>query len=430
MSPEPPHPLAAPPEPGPTTPVRLMPSELYNVANRFLAAQDECEAIHNRLLQQMANNANVVGKDDSGSKFAADYRMYAETALDGFVRAHTLLGAFAEGLAISAENHRKADADSTPPGHPTSEPLPPLNPHSPPPRGDIAPIGDATAFWLVAPLDGLWPLSDPAKALDLANAFQVAQRDFAGMVDKLHNDFRGLITSNDSGDLQAAEAFFARVTSDAVLDGLPRLLGEIDKAITEYKRQVESWKERFDAALKEGLAAAGCVVLGALIFNILTEVGWGGLGVEASAASAAAVRAITPVAAAFAGAAQVATAGAVAGAGVFTVEMARTPDPNVARSEGTSFGDTAGEQESPGSASKLSSSDQRAVDSYERLISEHEAKLEAYKRDPYSFDNKGILKNAPNDEIRQRIINGRIAHLEQEIKTFRENIYKIYNKGP
>lgn len=202
------------------------------------------------------------------------------------------------------------------------------------------------------------------------------------MVDKLHNDFRGLISSNDSEDLRAAEAFFARVTSDAVLDGLPRLLGEIDKTISEYKRQVEAWKERFNAALKEGLAAAGCVVIGALIFNILTEVGWGGLGVEASAASAAAVRAVAPVAAAFAGAAEIATAGAVAGAGVFTVEMARTPDPNVARSEGTSFGNSTGEPETPGSGSKLSSSDQRAVDSYEKLISEHESKLEAYPAGP------------------------------------------------
>ncbi|SEG68471.1 hypothetical protein SAMN02982929_03164 [Saccharopolyspora kobensis] len=83
-------------------------------------------------------------------------------------------------------------------------------------------------------------------------------------------------------------------------------------------------------------------------------------------------------------------------------------------------------EESTQDPSELSPSDRRSVDSYERLIKEHEDKLDAYKRDPEAFDNKGILKNAPNDEVRQRIIDGRVRHLEKEINTFRENIDKIY----
>lgn len=63
---------------------------------------------------------------------------------------------------------------------------------------------------------------------------------------------------------------------------------------------------------------------------------------------------------------------------------------------------------------------------YEHLIKEREEKLDAYKRDPEAFDNKGILENAPNDEVRQRIIDGRMRHLENEIRTFRDNIDKIY----
>jgi len=43
------------------------------------------------------------------------------------------------------------------------------------------------------------------------------------------------------------------------------------------------------------------------------------------------------------------------------------------------------------------------------------------------FDNKGFLKNAPSDAVRQKIIQGRINHLQQEISTFQNNIQKILN---
>ncbi|MBT0722815.1 hypothetical protein HGT70_16265 [Rosenbergiella collisarenosi] len=73
----------------------------------------------------------------------------------------------------------------------------------------------------------------------------------------------------------------------------------------------------------------------------------------------------------------------------------------------------------------LSSSDQRSIKSLEEQIRVHEEKLEAYKKNPDSFDNKGHLQNAPNDAVRQRIIDGRIKHLEQEIRTFQKNINEI-----
>ncbi|BCQ36914.1 hypothetical protein ERHA54_45250 [Erwinia rhapontici] len=75
----------------------------------------------------------------------------------------------------------------------------------------------------------------------------------------------------------------------------------------------------------------------------------------------------------------------------------------------------------------LSTSDQRSVKSLEEQIRVHEDKLEAYKKDPDSFDNKGYLQNAPNEQVRQRIIDGRIRHLEQEIRTFHKNIDEIKN---
>lgn len=58
-------------------------------------------------------------------------------------------------------------------------------------------------------------------------------------------------------------------------------------------------------------------------------------------------------------------------------------------------------------------------------IAEHEEKLRKYMTDPMSMDEKGLLKNAPCDEVRKRIIEGRIKHLKKEIATFRSNIAKL-----
>ncbi len=73
----------------------------------------------------------------------------------------------------------------------------------------------------------------------------------------------------------------------------------------------------------------------------------------------------------------------------------------------------------------LSASEQRAVTSLEQRVAEHQAKLEAYRADPYAYDNLGILENAPTAEIRQSIIDGRIRHLENEIRAFQGQIDKL-----
>jgi RHS repeat-associated protein len=65
---------------------------------------------------------------------------------------------------------------------------------------------------------------------------------------------------------------------------------------------------------------------------------------------------------------------------------------------------------------------QRSISSLENNIAEHEAKLNAYIEDPYAFDNQGLLRNAPNDEVRQAIINGRINHLQHEIDNWRNQV--------
>lgn len=78
--------------------------------------------------------------------------------------------------------------------------------------------------------------------------------------------------------------------------------------------------------------------------------------------------------------------------------------------------------------SRLSRSDYKAAKSnYQRML-EHVEKLEKYKKDPLAFDNQGILRNAPSEQVRRQIIEARIAHLEREIQTFYNNILKIIGR--
>jgi hypothetical protein len=69
------------------------------------------------------------------------------------------------------------------------------------------------------------------------------------------------------------------------------------------------------------------------------------------------------------------------------------------------------------------------VRSIHRRIAEHQQKLADYIRNPDAFDNQGLLRNAPTPEIRQRIIDGRIRHLQNEIDAFQRQIDRILGGG-
>jgi hypothetical protein len=122
-------------------------------------------------------------------------------------------------------------------------------------------------------------------------------------------------------------------------------------------------------------------------------------------------------------------AAATAGVGGVAVRGGRTTAKaaeNVADgTDDASAAGRAGREATDGAPRHLSPSEQRAVRSLEKNVGEHQQKLEAYRADPDSFDNKGILTNAPTPEIRQRIIDGRIRHLESEIRTFQNQIEDI-----
>jgi translation initiation factor RLI1 len=62
--------------------------------------------------------------------------------------------------------------------------------------------------------------------------------------------------------------------------------------------------------------------------------------------------------------------------------------------------------------------------SYEELIREHERKLADYRKDPFSQDNKGLLKDQP-PEIQKKIIEGRVRELEKQLEKQRSELKKI-----
>lgn len=68
---------------------------------------------------------------------------------------------------------------------------------------------------------------------------------------------------------------------------------------------------------------------------------------------------------------------------------------------------------------------QKSKESYEKLIEEHQKKLDDYIKDPYGHDNKGILENAPTQEIRDKIIQGRIDALQKQINKQQGELDKI-----
>ena len=78
---------------------------------------------------------------------------------------------------------------------------------------------------------------------------------------------------------------------------------------------------------------------------------------------------------------------------------------------------------------RLTASQQRSVRSLQSQVETHQAKLDAYRANPDAYDNLGILERAPTPEIRQRIIDGRIRHLETEIRTFQDQIDKLLGGG-
>jgi hypothetical protein len=76
----------------------------------------------------------------------------------------------------------------------------------------------------------------------------------------------------------------------------------------------------------------------------------------------------------------------------------------------------------PDIVNSLTPEEEKTIRSLEKNIEEHRQKLDDYRQDPDAYDNQGFLKNAASEEIRERIIQGRIDHLENEIANWQRQI--------
>lgn len=56
---------------------------------------------------------------------------------------------------------------------------------------------------------------------------------------------------------------------------------------------------------------------------------------------------------------------------------------------------------------------------------DHEKKLQEYILNPYSCDNKGLLKNAISKEIKNNIIIQRVNILKKQIEGHKKELVKI-----
>ena len=62
---------------------------------------------------------------------------------------------------------------------------------------------------------------------------------------------------------------------------------------------------------------------------------------------------------------------------------------------------------------------------YKDLVAEHQKKLSDYKADPWAHDNQGLLRYAPSDAIREKIISGRVIVLEGQLTKQQGELAKI-----
>lgn len=80
-------------------------------------------------------------------------------------------------------------------------------------------------------------------------------------------------------------------------------------------------------------------------------------------------------------------------------------------------------------ALSLTKSQRKALRSQRKQLEKEKEKLDAYIDNPDAHDNLGHLKNVPNDKARQSVIEGRMKHLEDEMRAAIKNIDDIIGGG-
>lgn len=191
-------PLAPAPEPGPGVPVDVRPEDYYRVAQDFVDGQNRVMRSYEALTRSLGELSGAAGNDEPAQKFSESYTPAVRTLFSGFVRLHELLGGIARGLAISAENHRRADAEAA--GGDPGEGFAPLWADKCPAASEPPPIlGDGDTNLLATISDWVnpyYPNGHVDKMHDVAAAFAAARDSLNDTANDLHARLQSLATTS------------------------------------------------------------------------------------------------------------------------------------------------------------------------------------------------------------------------------------------
>ncbi|WP_346073151.1 colicin D domain-containing protein [Saccharopolyspora thermophila] len=328
----------------------MRPEDYYRVAQEFRDGQNAVMQTYRTLDNRLRELTGAAGHDEPAQKFDASYTPAVRAIFSGFVRLHELLGGIARGLAESAENHRRADAESA--GSDPGGGFPPLWPDTCPAAAEPpAVLGDGDTNLLATISDWVvpyYPSGDVARMHELAAAFAATREGVQAIADDLHAQLLSLAANNVAEDLDALEEFWQRVAvkDSALLTSLPAACAAVANSCGDYASAVEHTRDKIGDIVEETslelAAATGVGFIASLLTAPLggTAIGGsaGAVVIDSATARLAAVAAdfviaisgaVTTVAAAEAGAA-------------LPMAINNTPDPDTTQTEATSVGNSTG----------------------------------------------------------------------------------------
>lgn len=349
-----PSPLTPAPDPGPETPVDVRPEDYYQAGKDFVRGQNRVMRVYDHLLDRLGELSGAAGNDDAARAFAESYTPGVRQVIRALVRAHELIGTIATGLAIAADNHRRADADAA--GHTDSGEFPPLWPDSCPAATEppsILGAGDENLLAVLSDwVNPYYPNGHVDKMHDVSGVFAHVKRELTDIGQELDAKLVSLVNNNTAADLDALDRYWRRVAiSDAtLLETLPRACEALEQSCWDYASAVERTRNTIgDIVERTSLELAAATGVGFVGSLLTTPVGGGlaGGGAGAAVLDTAAARLATVFGDFVLAVGSAGTTVAVADvAGTLTAAIINTPNPNVDpadhnRSDGNGTADAA-----------------------------------------------------------------------------------------
>ncbi|WP_190816528.1 hypothetical protein [Saccharopolyspora pogona] len=233
--------------------------------------------------------SGAAGSDEPAQKFAESYTPSVRSLFGGLVRLHGLLGNIARGLAVSAENHRKADAEAA--GHDPGGGFPPLWPDTCPAATEpplILGDGDTNLLAVISDwVNPYYPNGHVDKMHDVGGAFAHAKKELTDITQELDAKLLGLVNNNTAEDLDVLDLYWRRVAlkEGSLLSVLPRACDSLANACGEYASSVERTRNKIGDIVEETSLELAAVTGIAFVASLLTTpVGGGAVGGGAGAA--------------------------------------------------------------------------------------------------------------------------------------------------